>query len=46
MEQDRTWLGGTSGIYTVVRLDLVESLLRRGVRGISLKEAAVTGGGA
>ena len=34
-------LGGTSGVYTIVRLDLAESMLRRGVRGVSLKEVDV-----
>ena len=32
-------LDGVLSTYTVIRLDLVESMLRRGMRGISLREA-------
>lgn len=32
------WLDGVNGTYTVVRLDLIESVLRRAGRGIALKE--------
>jgi len=34
-------LGGVKSTYMVVRLDLAESILRRGVRGIRLKETEI-----
>jgi len=34
-------LGGVNSTYIVARLDLVESILRRGVKGISLKEVEI-----
>ena len=37
-------LDGLSSIYAVVRLDLAESLLRRGVRGITLRKVEIDEG--